>query len=387
MSACSTVRRGSPDPAASVTAGLPRSAGSPRPGAFFTRVGALLVLVASGCGTRAVREGIPTPAPARPFEKLSQYALFAGDPAAQVPAEGVIPYDLNSPLFSDYAEKYRFVKLPPGTHATYRDVDVFEFPVGTVIAKTFAYPHDARDPSQGRRLIETRILKREPDGWVGLPYVWDAAQTEATLDVAGNTVDVSWIHTDGRARTNNYIIPNSNQCKGCHKTGELMTPIGLKARHLNRDFAYREGTENQLTHWSRLGAMAGAPSPAEAPRLAVWDDPRSDTLDARARAWLEINCAHCHNPEGPARNSGLDLMAAQRNPTAFGVFKPPVAAGIGSGGLAYDIVPGQPGQSILAYRIASTHPGVMMPELGKRLVHEEGVALIRQWIAAMAAAR
>ena len=80
-------------------------------------------------------------------------------------------------------------------------------------------------------------------------------------------------------------------------------------------------------------------------------------------------------------------MAAQRDPAAFGVTKPPVAAGIGSGGRMYDIVPGRPDESILAYRIASTHPGVMMPELGKRLVHEEGVALIRQWIAAMADSR
>lgn len=345
---------------------------------------AVVLLAATGCGPRAVREAIPAAAPATPFAKLSQYALFAGDPAAQVPAEGVIPYDLNSPLFSDYAEKLRFVQLPPGTHATYHGVDTFEFPIGTVIAKTFAYPRDAREPSQGRRLIETRILKREVDGWVGLPYIWDAAQAEATLDVAGDTVDVSWVHSDGRVRTNNYIIPNSNQCKGCHKTGERMTPIGPKARHLNRDFAYREGTENQLAHWSRRGILAGAPPPAEAPRLAAWDDPNRGSLDARARAWLEINCAHCHNPEGPARSSGLDLMAAQRDPTAFGVFKPPVAAGIGSGGLAYDLVPGQPDQSILAYRIASTHPGVMMPELGKRLVHEEGVALIRHWITAMA---
>ena len=138
---------------------------------------------------------------ARPFERLSQYALFAGDPAAQQPAEGVIPYDLNSALFSDYAEKYRFIKLPPGTQATYSADEAFEFPVGTVIAKTFAYPARLRDPSQGRRLIETRILKREPDGWVGLPYIWNKEQTEATLDVAGDTVDVSWIHTDGRTRT------------------------------------------------------------------------------------------------------------------------------------------------------------------------------------------
>jgi uncharacterized repeat protein (TIGR03806 family) len=346
---------------------------------------AVLLAATSGCGSKAAPEKIaaPSPSPSRPFEKLSQYALFAGAPAAQAPAEGVIPYDLNSSLFSDYAEKYRFVKLPAGKPASYRDVDTFEFPVGTVIAKTFAYPRDARDPSKGRRLIETRILKREPDGWVGLPYIWNDTQTEATLDVAGDTVDVSWIHTDGRPRTNNYIIPNSNQCKGCHKSGEVMTPIGPKARHLNRDFAYREGEENQLAHWSRRGILAGAPSPADAPRLAAWDDPKSGTLDARARAWLEINCAHCHSPEGPARNSGLDLLAGQRNPTAFGIDKVPVAAGLGSGGRQYDIVPGQPDKSIVAYRIASTHPGVMMPELGKRLVHEEGVALVRQWIAAI----
>ena len=129
--------------------------------------------------------------------------------------------------------------------------------------------------------------------------------------------------------------------------------------------------------------LTGAPAADQASKLAVWDDPKSGSLDDRARAWLEINCAHCHSPEGPARNSGLDLLASQRIPTAFGIDKPPVAAGIGSGGLAYDIVPGQPDHSILVYRIASTHPGIMMPELGKRLVHEEGVALVREWIAAM----
>ena len=351
----------------------------------FAAWAVLIWLAVSGCGSRVAHEPSPplAPAQARPFERLSQYLLFEGDPALQRAAPGVIPYDLNSALFSDYAEKYRFVKLPADTHATYSADEVFEFPVGTVIAKTFAFPHDARDPSRGRRLIETRILEREPDGWVGLPYIWNKEQTEAILDVAGDTRDVSWVHTDGRTRTDNYIIPNANQCKGCHKAGEIMRPIGPKARNLNRDFAYQGGTENQLTHWARRGALAGAPEPALAPRLAVWDDSRSGTLDARARAWLEINCAHCHSPLGPARNSGLDLLASQRNPTAFGINKPPVAAGIGSGGLAFDIVPGRPDKSILAFRIASTHPGIMMPELGKRLVHEEGVALIREWIAAM----
>ena len=253
-----------------------------------------------------------------------------------------------------------------------------------MIAKTFAYPRDARDPSKGRRLIETRILKREPDGWVGLPYVWNAAQTEATLDVAGDTVNVSWIHTDGRPRTNNYIIPNVNQCKGCHKSGEVMTPIGPKARHLNRDFAYREGDGEPACPLepSRGPGRCTVPERgAAAGRLG-----RPEERDARRpRPRLAGDQLRpLPQPRGPGANSGLDLLAAQRNPAAFGVNKPPVAAGIGSGGRQYDIVPGQPDESILAYRIASTHPGVMMPELGKRLVHEEGVALVRQWIAAMA---
>src|SRR5262249_15867019 len=160
-------------------------------------------------------------------------------------------------------------------------------------------------------------------------------------------------------------------CKGCHKGAEEMKPIGPKARHLNRDFAYRDGTENQLAHWSRLGVLVGAPEPAEAPRLAAWDKVASGSLDARARAWLEINCAHCHRRDGPGGKCGLDLVASEDRPTAFGVFKAPVAAGLGSGGLEYDITPGEPDRSILVYRISSTHPSVMMPELGKRLVHEE----------------
>ena len=178
-----------------------------------------IIVAISGCGARVAHEPDPPAGAAQeqPFKRVSQYLLFEGHPAFQRAAEGVIPYDLNSALFSDYAEKYRFIKLPPDTHANYSREEVFEFPIGTVIAKTFAFPYDARDPSRGRRLIETRILKREPDGWVGLPYIWNKEQTEATLDVAGDTSDVSWIHTDGRTRTDNYIIPNANQCKGCHK--------------------------------------------------------------------------------------------------------------------------------------------------------------------------
>jgi uncharacterized repeat protein (TIGR03806 family) len=358
---------------------------------FFLLPGCLWSLTGIGCGARSPSSpGSVTPeasppgildASWEPPENLSAYALFRGNGSTQQPAEGVVPYDINTPLFSDYATKYRFIRLPPGTSAPYHATDVFAFPEGTIIAKTFAYLRDLRDASKGRRLIETRLLLHRPEGWIGLPYVWNDEQTEATLQILGGTRDVRWIHTDGRERTNSYLIPNVNQCLGCHENQKVMRPIGPRARNLNKDFTYAEGTENQLVHWTRLGYLRGAAAADEAPRMAVWNDPASGSLEQRARAWLEINCAHCHNPNGPARTSGLDLLATQNDPYKRGIGKTPVAAGRGSGGRSFDIVPGHPDQSILMYRLESRELGVMMPELGRRLTDEEGVALIRAWIA------
>ena len=147
-----------------------------------------------------------------PPAQLSAYGIFEGNGASQKPAVGVVPYDINTPLFSDYANKHRFVKLPDGASAAYHRDDVFQFPVDTIIAKTFAYAHDMRDPSKGERLIETRLMIHRPEGWIGLPFIWNDEQTEATLKVAGGIRPVRWIHTDGTERSNQYIVPNSNQC-------------------------------------------------------------------------------------------------------------------------------------------------------------------------------
>lgn len=338
----------------------------------------------------ALRAGVP---PAmlidddwEPPEKLSAYGLFTGNGSTQQPVKGVLPYDLNSPLFSDYTAKYRFVKLPPGTSAKYHETEAFVFPVGTIIAKTFAFLHDLRNPSKGQRLIETRLLVRKPEGWIGLPYIWNDAQTEAVLEGIGGTRDVRWLHTDGTERTLNYIIPSKNQCMSCHENQRVMEVIGPKARHLNKDFTYADGTENQLTRWQKAGILAGAPDPTKAPRFPVWNDPKTGTLDQRARAYLEINCAHCHNPKGPARTSALDLLASQTDPTLWGIGKPPVAAGRGTGGRKFDIVPGKPDESILVFRMESTEPGIMMPELPRRMVDAEGVALMREWISSLGSA-
>jgi uncharacterized repeat protein (TIGR03806 family) len=344
--------------------------------------GAVLLAALAGCGSS--RPGRPVPeAPWQLPEKLSAYGLFLGNGTTQEPAAGVLPYDINTPLFSDYAGKYRFVRLPPGTSSRYHETEVFDFPVGTVLVKTFACLHDLRDPARGRQLIETRLLIRRPDGWIGLPYVWNEDQTEATLRVAGGMREIRWTHHDGRERSSLYLIPTQNQCHSCHENQKVLRPIGPRAGHLNRDFAYADGPENQLIRWRRLGLLSGAPAPEQAPRTPVWNDPATGMLDQRARAYLEINCAHCHNPDGPARSAGLDLRALQADPRLWGVGKPPVAAGRGSGGWLYDIVPGKPDESILVYRMESTEIGVLMPELGRRLVDEEGVALIREWIAGL----
>ena len=317
-----------------------------------------------------------TPAPT-----LSAYRLFV-DARATAPNAGVIPYGLNTPLFSDYAEKTRFVFLPPGRAATYAAQGALDFPVGAALIKTFAYPADLRRPGQDVRVIETRLLIRKASGWTALAYVWNAEGSEAVLKRAGARLPVAFVDAGGVRREVDYAVPNANQCKECHSLNGQVAPIGPKARNLNGAYAYPEGAENQLAHWNRLGLLTGAPAPAQAPRAARWDD-GNEPLEARARAYLDANCAHCHNPAGMASNSGLFLNLEERRPAALGVGKRPVAAGRGSGNLEVSIAPGRPDDSILIYRMASTEPGVMMPELGRTLVHAEGLDLVRRYIASL----
>jgi len=316
-----------------------------------------------------------------PFKLLSEYHFFKGKPADLIPNDRVLPYDLITPLFSDYASKLRFVWMPEGTSAVYNDTAVFALPVGAVLIKNFYYPNDYRDLSKGRKIMETRLLVHKQAGWEGFPYIWNDEQTEATLEVAGGRKDISWIDAQGETQQLNYVIPNKNQCKGCHDFDSKLTPIGPKARNLNKEFAYNAQPENQLLRWASAGYLKNCPSPANAPKVACWNDPKTGTLNERARAYLDVNCAHCHNPHGPGATSGLFLDYRTSDPTAIGICKAPVAAGRGAGNFTYDIVPGDPSVSILAFRMESPDPGIMMPELGRKMMHKEGVKLICDWIA------
>jgi uncharacterized repeat protein (TIGR03806 family) len=305
------------------------------------------------------------------------------DASARAPNAGVTPYDLNTALYSDGALKFRYVFIPPGQAARYSADGVFEFPVGTALIKTFAIAADMRAPEADVRFLETRLLIRRADGWTAYAYVWNEAQTEARYAAVGAEIPVRWIDEAGEDILLDWRVPNRNQCKGCHDRAGALTPVGPMARNLNRDYPYTDGQANQLAYWSASGLLTGAPAPGDAPRAAAAFDAATGMLDLRARAYLDVNCANCHNPLGPAHTSGLDLRVAAAEPAAWGVRKRPVAAGRASAGMDFAIEPGRPERSILVYRMESADPGVMMPELGRQRVDARGVALIREWIAEM----
>jgi uncharacterized repeat protein (TIGR03806 family) len=368
-----------------------------KPASFLLSL-ALAALVA-GCGQeskpRYQPEGDDYP------EKLSGLGMLHLAGGHLTPAAEVLPYDLNTPLFTDYAHKLRTVWMPDGQSAQYAE-DRFDYPVGTVLTKTFYYPKDAqrnllqnsqddRDPKAGLdmarvRLVETRVLVRQKDGWAALPYVWNADQNEATLELAGDSSALELTAADGKKTAFTYMVPDANQCSECHaeQKGGGIAPLGPKARHLNKDFAYEGGSENQLQHWQARGFLKGLPELAQVPQNALWGHPRAgESLEKQARSYLDANCSHCHNPKGAARTSGLYLDPHTPVSIAYGICKPPVAAGGGTGGRLEDIHPGSPEKSVLSYRVGSDKPGDMMPELGRTLVHREGLEMLNRWIASL----
>lgn len=322
--------------------------------AAFALTGALAVRAAPAAGVSdsAIRADAMPPL-------LSDYGFFA-DAQAQQPVPGVMPYRLNTALWSDGAEKLRFVYVPKGAKAMPQGDGLLDLPVGSALIKTFAFTANGK-----RRLIETRLLLHRAEGWVALPYLWNAEQTEARLALAGARIPV----TTPAGQTISYRVPNKNQCKECHQVAGAVVPIGPKARNLSRAW---------LTGFVAAGHLDSVPAGADS--LPLGEDPTKQTAVA-ARAYLDVNCAHCHRPQASASNSGLDLRWEQPDRAALGVMKRPVAAGRGAGPHLFGIVPGKPDESIIIYRMASTEPGVAMPELGKDTVDHEGLAVVRRWIA------
>lgn len=317
-----------------------------------------------------------------PHPRLSDYDFFVGPMVDQAPKSGVVPYEVASPLWADQAGKGRFIVLPEGGKISLATDDGdWGFPDGTILIKTFFFDHDRRDPSAGAKVLETRLLVREDGTWRPFVYRWNEEQTEATLLKTGERVQVEFIDVDGATKTEEYIVPNLDQCASCHERDDEHEMLGLVTPQMNRTVEREGGPVNQIEWMAALGMFAAAP-PADLPAFV---DPMGEagTLDERARAYLHGNCAHCHRPGGGASKSGLVYLASETEPGKYGVCKVPAAAGPGTGGHPHDIVPGDPDGSIMLFRMNSLDPEIKMPELPNRVIDKAGVELIRQWIAAM----
>ncbi|WP_028768405.1 SO2930 family diheme c-type cytochrome [Shewanella fidelis] len=318
---------------------------------------------------------------------LSQYGLFVDPsiPTSSAVAPG-LSYQLSTELFSNYASKYRFIFVPEGQSIKYVSRSTFEMPVGTVLVKTFALPFDTQiNDANNQVLIETRLLIHRQTGWTTLPYLWQDG--EATLQVAGKEIAHTLNHK-GQSQRFAYQVPSRAECKLCHQTNSdssQIEPIGLKAHLLNRDVSYQGNQVNQLQLWQQQGLLQGLPQLNQVGKTYdIFDD--SAALTARAKGYLDVNCAHCHNPQGFASISGLRLgFYVDHTSFEYGICKQPPGWDGGARGLSYDIIPGDGEHSILVYRQELNEPKDRMPPVGRAIAHTDAVALIKQWIDEMPA--
>ena len=225
-------------------------------------------------------------------------------------------------------------------------------------------------------MLETRLLINTQSGWKAISYVWNEDQTDAKRAIAGATIPTSFINSEGKIINVRYRAPNQNQCKECHQLNKVITPIGPKARNMDKLVNYHSGEMNQLLYWAALGWID---QKLDSTPISSYTDVNA-SLDGRARAYLDINCGHCHIPGGSADTTGLYLHLIEEDQEQLGIYKKPVAAGRASGNLKYSIVPGRSDESIMLFRMRSLDPGIMMPESGRALADEVGIKLIEDWI-------
>lgn len=311
-----------------------------------------------------------------PFQSLSEYQLFEGDLKNLEPTFGVIPYTLNATLFSDYAKKKRFIWMPNNSKATFvNENELLNFPVGTILIKNFYY--DNVLPENSSQNIEIRLIIRKQEGWVFATYAWNNEQSDAILDMEGSYVNVQWQH-DEEVKAVQYRIPSGAECHTCHKVMETAKPIGPKPRNLNLVYNYYDGSANQLDKLVGVGYLENT-LPATISKMPDYND-TSKPLVNRVRAYLDINCAHCHSEETHCdyRPLRLDFIDTE-NLTNMGVCVDP-DSDLGVVGLGHIIEPGDARNSVLHYRLNAVEPSIRMPLLSRSIVHKEGIELIEEWI-------
>ncbi|WP_445453601.1 hypothetical protein [Flavobacterium sp. 25HG05S-40] len=314
-----------------------------------------------------------------PYPKLSDYKFFEGDLKNQKPSFGVLPYQPISELFTDYAQKKRFVWLPSGTKAIYNgDGNVLNLPVGAALIKNFYYTKV--QPNNSTRIIETRIMIRKSNEWIFAEYVWNEDQSEAFLTTQRAVTTISWRDETNVIRTINYKIPSVTlDCIRCHGllNGER-EPIGIKPQNINSNFSYSTGAKNQLQKLIELGYLEDNLPNAITTVVDYKDTTKS--IDLRARSYFDSNCAHCHKDGGEAEHFSLRFAFNQTTDIEnMGVSMPAEHSLAGYNGRI--VYPNNVNQSILHYRVnTETDNFYMMPPLGRTIKHDEGVHLLEDWI-------
>ena len=285
---------------------------------------------------------------------LSAYNIFEGTPSNLIPSEDFEQLELSSALFTDYAHKQRLVKIPEGTSISKLSNGSLDFPDGTILTKTFFYFNDERDTSLGKRIIETRLEIKESGTWNIATYLWNESQTDATLKLDGQDTPVSWINLQGNNRSTLYHVPTQNECMTCHQSNSTMSPIGPTLLNLNKT-VNRNGTElNQLAHLQSLGLLEQF-SVTDIPQMVDYNDLNA-SLSARGRAYLAINCAHCHNAQAWNVPAEKDFDFRHEIPLEF--------TGI------------QNGKDKISRNVLNQE----MPFIGTTILDEEGVALLIEYL-------
>lgn len=323
-----------------------------------------------------------------PYPKLSDYRFFEGPLQDQQPSHKVLPYRPASELFSDYAKKKRFVWMPAGAKASYNgDANSLNFPVGSVLIKTFYY--DNVLPGNTVKIIETRLMikvsedQESSSGWNTYDYIWNDEQTEAFLDVSGNgaTVPVTIVQ-NGTQRHIDYKVPADHECRTCHKhnptqsaMGEVVMPLGPKPQNMNFVYNYGNLQQNQLQKWITEGYLEDN-LPATISSTVDYKD-SSQPLELRVRSYMDMNCAHCHRDGGHCDYTGMRFDFATTNMADFGVCMEPIFP---TDGTTHIIAPSNLARSELYARMNTTDASTMMPLMGRTQIHEEGVTLVAEWI-------
>lgn len=345
----------------------------------YSKVIMLCILISAviACNsTKRASSEIVLPPAGEFFDKISDYNIFATNKSNIHPSDHITHYIVTNELFSDYAEKDRYVYIPQGEKAVLREDGFFDWPEGSMLIKNFGYTAEQVGES---RMLETRLLIKESETWKAMSYVWNEDQREATIAKVGDIIPMT-IDQNGKEHEFEYVVPNKNQCKSCHNYNEKIDPIGFRMANLQNTIEVNGASIGQIEYLESRNIIA--PSDDVIPEMPAYTD-QDASLQDRALAYLDINCGHCHRPEGPGNTSGLFLQYDETRSNHLGFCKGPVAAGKGSGGRSYDIAPGSADASILHFRMRSTDPSIMMPEIGRSLVHEEGLALITEWIDAL----